>query len=57
MFKVNNKDTRIMSIDVVIVSLMLTRNKFLTFSGVSKVDCKEVNTGWVGIVYRNNLKE
>ena len=46
MFKVNNKNIRIKSNDVVLVFLLLTLNIFHFFS-VSIVDFERVNVGWV----------
>ena len=46
MFKVNYKITRMTSlISVVLVSLILTLNRFLCY-GVSIVNFEQVNAGW-----------
>ena len=49
MFKVNNKDTRMTPIGVVLVSLLLTLNIFHTCSSVSIGNSKQANAGWVWI--------
>ena len=48
MFKVNNKDTRMMS-GVVLVSLLLTLKHFTTCPSVSIVNVDQVNASLVGV--------
>ena len=45
LFIVNNKDTRMLSIDIVLVSLLLTLNRSLLLTCVSVVDFQQVNFG------------
>ena len=47
MYKVNNKDTRITSFDVFLVSFMLTLNRFTPRSSVSIAEFEQVNAQWV----------
>ena len=54
MFKVNNKNTKTTSnnvIDVVLVFFLLTLNIFRIFSSVSIVDFEQVNVSWEGPKY------
>ena len=46
MFKVSKKDTRKTSVDVVLVSLLLTLKIFHIIFSVSIVDFEQVNGGW-----------
>ena len=52
MFKVNNKNTRTMSLNDVLVSLFLNLNIFQTFfSSVSIVDFEGINVYWESMWY------
>ena len=47
MFKVNNKNIRMKSNDIVLVFLLLTLNIFHIIFSVSVVDFERVNVAWV----------
>ena len=55
MFKVNNKNTRTTSNDVVLMFLLLTFNIFHTFSSVSIVDFEQVNVTWAFSYFIENI--
>ena len=45
-FKISNKDSRNNFTDVVLLSFLLTLNRFHTLFGVSIDDFEQVNAGW-----------
>ena len=51
MFKVNNKDTRTTSLDVVLVSLLLTLHTFITVMLCISVNLEQVTARWAN--YKN----
>ena len=46
MFKVNNKNTRKITNNVLLMFLLLNLKKFQTFFSVSIVDFEQVNVSW-----------